>query len=301
MLLVPVMTAVVAGPRLTLQIAVLSVAGFLVAALANPGFGESVTGRMLAVHSHDIAWRAGLAVGVAVLLTRRAERIRELAESRRSLAAQALAAESRARRELSYMLHDELVQELLCAQQDLKEARRGRTDYIDRAELAVAGAVRRLRDQIFQLHPHVLERAGLEAALEAVVAHQITEDGVRPEVLVDPEATGADDELLFSIGRELLTNAIRHSEAGDIELTVEREDDRIVLCCRDDGRGMTPGRRGEALADGHLGLAACTERVEALGGTLEVASAPGAGTLVRVEVPAAPVAERVADAHPVLA
>jgi two-component system, NarL family, sensor kinase len=266
---------------------------------------------MLAVHSLDMAWRAGLTVGVAVLLTRRAERIRELADSRRSLAAQALAAESRARRELSYVLHDELVQELLCAGQDLKAARRGRTDYIDRAELAVAGAVRRLREEIFQLHPHVLERAGLEAALEAVAARQLTAEGVRAEVLVDPEAMGPDDELLFSIGRELLTNAIRHSEAAEIELTVEREGDRIVLCCHDDGRGMTAGRRAEALAGGHLGLAACTERVEALGGTLEVASAPGEGTLVRVAIQSAvaapepsPVAgaapAAVADAHAVL-
>ena len=60
-----------------------------------------------------------------------------------------------------------------------------------------------------------------------------------------------------------------------------------MLCCRDDGRGMAPDRRGAALADGHLGLAACTERVEAVGGTLEVVSAAGGGTEVRATIPVA--------------
>jgi two-component system NarL family sensor kinase len=285
MLFVPVLVAVLIGPRLTLGIAALSVIGFVAAALANPDFSAEVGGRLLAVHSLDIAARAGLAVVVAVLLTRRSERIRELAESRRSLVTQALGAEARARRELSYALHDELVQELLVAQQDLKEARRGRPEYFDRAQAALGGAVERLRHEIFQLHPHLLETAGLEAALEAVAAQQRRGDAEPPLIAVAPEAAGADDELLFSLGRELLTNAARHAGAANVELTIERVGDRIELCCRDDGRGIEPDARAAALGDGHLGLAACTERVEALGGTLEIDSAPGRGTEVRASIP----------------
>jgi signal transduction histidine kinase len=107
-------------------------------------------------------------------------------------------------------------------------------------------------------------------------------------VTVAPDAAGIADELLFSLGRELLTNASRHAGAGRVELTVEREPDAIVLRCRDDGRGMAPERRGEALEHGHLGLAACTERVEALGGRLEIAAAPGEGTDVRARIPVPP-------------
>jgi two-component system NarL family sensor kinase len=255
--------------------------------VAHPAFGGDGSVRVLAVHTLDVTWRAGLAVVVAVLLDRRAQRIRELADSRRSLVTQALGAEARARRELSYALHDELVQELLCAQQDLKLARRGRTEYIDRAEAALADAVRRLRREIFRLHPHVLETAGLEAALEAVAGEQVRDGAARPLITVAPDARGVDDELLFSLGRELLTNAARHAGAHQVELTVVRAGAAIVLTCRDDGRGMAPRRREEALADGHLGLAACTERVEALGGTLAVVTSPGAGTDVRAVIPAA--------------
>jgi two-component system, NarL family, sensor kinase len=243
--------------------------------------------RVLGVHTLDVTWRAGLAVVVAVLLDRRAQRIRELAESRRSLVTQALTAEARARRELSYALHDELVQELLCAQQDLKVARRGRPEYIDRAEAAVSGAVRRLRQEIFRLHPHVLETAGLEAALRAVAGDQAGDGAAVPVITVAPDARGVDDDLLFSLGRELLTNAARHSGARHVELTVERAGAAVVLTCRDDGRGIAPQRREEALATGHLGLAACTERVEALGGTLAVVIPPGGGTEVRAAIPAA--------------
>jgi two-component system NarL family sensor kinase len=284
MLFVPVLVAVLTGPRLTVGIAALSVVGFVGASLAHPDFGDAVGFRLLGVHTIDIAARAGLAVVVAVLLTRRSERIRELAESRRSLVTQALTAEARARRELSYALHDELVQELLCAQQDLKEARR-RPEYLDRAQAALGGAVERLRHEIFQLHPHLLETAGLEAALAAVGAQQARHDGEPPAISVAPDAAGVDDELLFSLGRELLTNAARHAGADRIELSVARVGDGIVLRCRDDGRGMDPERRAAALGDGHLGLAACTERVEALGGSLEIVTASGRGTEVRATIP----------------
>jgi two-component system, NarL family, sensor kinase len=300
MLFVPVLVAVLTGPRLTLGLSVLSVAAFVAAAVANPYFDREGGGHLLVVHAIDLAWRAGLAVLVAILLERRAERIRELAESRRSLVTQALNAEARARRELSYALHDELVQQLLCAQQDLKAARRGRPEYVDRAEAALADAVRRLRHEIFRLHPHVLETAGLQAALDAIAGDQARGAAERPGVWVAPDAAGIDDELLFSLGRELLTNAARHAGARHVELTVERSGDAIVLRCRDDGRGMAPERRGAALAGGHLGLAASTERVEALGGSLEIVTAPGAGTDVRATIPVAAAAPS-AGARPAVA
>ena len=286
-LFVPVLVAVLSGPRLTFVVGALSVVGFVAAAVASTRYGAPADTRIVAVHGLDIAWRAALAVAVAVLLARRAERNRRLAESRRSLVTQALEAEARARRDLSYALHDELVQALLCAQQDLKVARRGRAEYIDRADHALDDAVRRLRHEIFQLHPHVLVTAGLQTALAAVAAQGVLPDAAPAVVTVAPDAAGVDDELLFSLGRELLTNVARHAAARHVELTVERAGESLVLRCRDDGRGMPPERRGAALAGGHLGLAACTERVEAVGGTLELLSEVGAGTEVRATVPVA--------------
>jgi two-component system, NarL family, sensor kinase len=281
----------VAGPRLTLQLTVLALGGFAVAALASPTFGHEAPARYVAVHMVDLAWRGALAVTLSFFLARRSARIRELAESRRSLVAQALGAEARARRELAYVLHDELVQGLLSARQDIKLARRGQPGYLDRAEEGLTGAVAQLRAQILHLHPHQLESAGLGAALDAVAAGLSLADGSDPVVAVTAAATaaGVDTEILFAVGRELLTNAVRHAEARNVALSVDVDGPHVVVCCTDDGRGMTPDRRAAALAHGHLGLAACTERVEALGGRLEIFSEAGRGTRVRVLVPTATV------------
>ena len=213
---VPVLVAAfVAGPRLTSQLAVLSLAGFAAAAVVSPTFGHEAPARYVVVHTFDLAWRGALAVVLSVFLARRSARIRELAESRRSLVAQALGAEARARRELAYVLHDELVQGLLSAQQDIKRARRGHAEYLDRAEDGLAGAVAQLRTQILHLHPHQLESAGLGAALDAVAAGLPLADGSHPVVAVTSAAAAADadTEVLFAVGRELLTNAVRHAGA----------------------------------------------------------------------------------------
>jgi len=296
---VPVLVAAfVAGPRLTSQLAVLSLAGFAAAAVVSPTFGHEAPARYVVVHTFDLAWRGALAVVLSVFLARRSSRIRELAESRRSLVAQALGAEARARRELAYVLHDELVQGLLSAQQDIKRARRGHAEYLDRAEDGLAGAVAQLRTQILHLHPHQLESAGLGAALDAVAAGLPLADGSHPVVAVTSAAAAADadTEVLFAVGRELLTNAVRHAGARNVALSVDVDGPHLVVCCTDDGGGMTQARRREALALGHLGLAASTERVEALGGSLEIVSGPDRGTRVRVLVPVAR-----ADAPPVAA
>ena len=70
-----------------------------------------------------------------------------------------------------------------------------------------------------------------------------------------------------------------------MRLEVTREGGAVVLLCADDGRGCDADRRSAALREGHLGLAACTERVEAIGGVMEVRSAPGQGTVVRAALP----------------
>jgi two-component system NarL family sensor kinase len=285
---VPVLVAAfVAGPRLTAGLAVLSVAGFVAAAVASPTFAHQVPARTVAVDTLDVAWRAALAVTLSAFLTRRSTRIRELAESRRSLVAQALAAEARARRELAYMLHDELVQGLLSALQDLKVVRRGRAEYLDRADAAVADVVAQLRAEIFRLHPHQLEAAGLGAALAAVAEGLELDEGARPVVVVTAAATaaGADEGLVFAIGRELLTNAARHAGARAVALSVDATRDGVVVCCLDDGCGMAAGREAEALGQGHLGLAAVNERVAAVGGRLDIRTAPGEGTQVRAVLP----------------
>jgi signal transduction histidine kinase len=67
---------------------------------------------------------------------------------------------------------------------------------------------------------------------------------------------------------------------------VERHASTIVLRVSDDGRGLAESRREAALRDGHVGLATCGQRVEALGGRLDVWTRPEGGTVIRAALPA---------------
>jgi two-component system NarL family sensor kinase len=226
------------------------------------------------------------------VLTRRAERIAQLAADRGRLVAQALEAEDRERRRLSELLHDEAVQDLLAAHQDLDEASHADGSALARAREGVERAIRELRDAIFDLHPYTLDYGGLAAALRAIGEQQGRRGSYRCEVSVAPDAVGVHDQLIFALSRELLTNAAKHSGAGRVAVTVRRVGEQILLEVADDGRGIDPSRKDAALLEGHIGLASSVERVESLGGRLDVSSATGKGTVVRATLPESSSASR---------
>lgn len=217
----------------------------------------------------------------------RARHIAELAASRHRLVVEALNAEDRERRRLSERLHDEAIQDLLIARQDLADARHGNPSGLPRVEHALDNALRELRATVFDLHPTTLDHAGLAPALEAVATQQARAGSFQPKVSVDPSAAGLRDRLLFAVGRELITNVAKHADAHVAEIDIARDGPSIVLDVRDDGHGFNDRNRSAAVRSGHIGLASIAERIEAVGGTVDISSAPGAGAHIRVVLPAA--------------
>jgi two-component system, NarL family, sensor kinase len=143
-----------------------------------------------------------------------------------------------------------------------------------------------LRGEIFELHPYVLDHAGLQAALGAIAERSAERTGAEFEVVVDPLATGVHDELLVVVARELMTNAVKHSGAKRVVVTVAVDSEQIELQVRDNGRGFDAvSRPVSALLDGHIGLASAEQRVRSAGGELVVSSRPDAGTCVLVTLP----------------
>jgi two-component system NarL family sensor kinase len=210
--------------------------------------------------------------------------IADLAEARGELIAQLMLAEERTRRRIAQVLHDDALQRLLSAHQDLIEAAPGR-EGVGRAHRTLAGTIDSLRDAVVALHPVTLEQGNLETALNAVARQHSGRGGFRYTVRVEEEAAGLEDELVLSAARELLTNVANHAGAARCSVSVTREGDRIVLEVADDGRGIPAGRQEKALRDGHIGLAATLQRIRAVGGEAEVISAPGEGTVIRGHVP----------------
>jgi signal transduction histidine kinase len=89
---------------------------------------------------------------------------------------------------------------------------------------------------------------------------------------------------VFRIAQEALQNAVRHAGAEHIEVRLGRRDGRLALTVADDGRGFDTD--AGAVRGRRLGLTSMEERAAALGGALEIASRPGGGTRVQLEVPA---------------
>ena len=214
--------------------------------------------------------------------------IAEISAARGRLVAQAIDAEDRARRSISEALHDGALQELLAVRNELyaMTGQGGDDAALAATQERVTGIVARLREVMSALHPTILQYGGLEAALLAVVEQERGTGEFEAHVVVDPAAAGERDELLLSLARELLANAARHASASRVDVGVHRQGGEIVLRVSDDGSGYAPGRLAQALAAGAIGIASCRERVEAVGGRLEVHSAPGAGTHATARIPA---------------
>jgi signal transduction histidine kinase len=146
------------------------------------------------------------------------------------------------------------------------------------ARAALSVALEELRELSHGIHPAVLTERGLAAALEeladraALPTHLELSIDARPP----PRVEGA---AYFAVS-EALTNAAKHSHAGEVRVTASRERDLLIVEVSDDGIGG-------AVAEAGSGLRGLTDRVEVLGGRLIVSSPPGRGTTVRAEIPCA--------------
>src|SRR5262249_54652557 len=98
-----------------------------------------------------------------------------------------------------------------------------------------------------------------------------------------PELDGPREAAVYRVAQEALHNALRHSGASEIRVSLGMRQRRVVLEVADDGQGFPAGAQAPP---GGLGLASMRERAASVGGTLTIRSAPGSGTVVRLSVPA---------------
>jgi len=145
-------------------------------------------------------------------------------------------------------------------------------------------ALDELRSLMFELRPPDLERDGLGGTLRkhVDVLRHLQDAEIELEVRAALPADPARDREVLRIAQEALQNALRHAEAKRIAVRLRGDDAGLVLEIEDDGTGFDPDAPG--LRSRRLGLTSMEERAERLGGWLEIRSAPGAGTTVRLEV-----------------
>jgi two-component system, NarL family, sensor kinase len=284
--LVPVTVAFRFRPAITAAAAVVTTTAYVTQAVLHPASGQPQAARFIATQAGYLAWVGLACVLLSMLLARRTELVTRLAEERSRLLSDALSAEQRERKALAEALHDQAIQNLLSARHELQEASESLShDSLDRAEAALTETVGQLRDAIFELHPYVLEEAGLEAGLRSIAQHSATRGGFELRLELRYDHPSSREQLLFSAARELLANVVSHAEADRVTLRLADVDGEVELVVEDDGLGFSPEELSRRLADGHVGLASQRVRIEAAGGQMNVASAPGEGTRVEIRVP----------------
>ena len=196
------------------------------------------------------------------------------------------------RRRIARDLHDIALQDLAGALQSLRlthlrfKARVSGLGLDLEEELEALGrAASGLRSAIYDLR-HEKERPFVESVQSLVeLNRQLTPERNVTLVIEEefPEVLPAEVSVeLLRVLQEALTNARRHSEAKNVEVKLRLEDHEVLTEVTDDGRGFDP-----ASVQAGVGLSAMRERVEALGGEIELRSRPGEGTNVTVRVPLA--------------
>jgi two-component system NarL family sensor kinase len=284
--LVPVAVAFRFRPAITAAAAVVTTAAYVTQAVAHPNLLLHHAARFILTQAGFLAWVGVACVLLSLFLARQTELVGRLAEERSRLLGDALEAEQRERRALAESLHDQALQNLLSARHELQEVGEAISHpALLRADEAVSTTAAQLREAVFELHPYVLEQAGLEAALRSVTQQAADRAGFAVRLDLRYGHRHPREQLLFSAARELLSNVVRHARATRVQVQLAEFDGQLQLAVEDDGRGFPPERLAERIAAGHVGLASQRFRVEAAGGQMRIASVPGDGTRVEIRLP----------------
>jgi len=282
----PIGAALRLSPRLTATWGLASVVAYLAVTLPYPNNGLPRDPDQILDDSLSLLWVTGAAVMLSAMVGRRQRAIVEFAERRRELVQQALDAGANEQRRLAEALHDQAVQNVLLARQELTDMARGVPGAQQRARDALDETDRQLRHEIFAMHPLGLQQLGLRSVLDSLATNAAYQSGFTTTVSVTPAAErSGHHDLIVATVRELLTNVVKHAGATHVGITVRSDDGTLRLMVADDGSGIAPGQLERALADGHIGLAALRERVGSRLGRLAIATAPNTGTEIEVTLP----------------
>jgi len=222
-----------------------------------------------------------------------------MAEMRRSQTAQQafsrrlIASEERERQRIAAELHDSLGQSLLVVKNRallgaLAESEGDARKQFDEIGATVAQTLEEVRTIAYNLRPHHLEQLGLTTTIRAMIEKMAESSGLRMTCDLD-DIDGLfppDQEItIYRIIQESVNNVVKHARAREVEIAIRSYEDQVVMTIRDDGEGFVLAAANADAAPGRgFGLKGLAERVQMLGGTHTIESAPGRGTTVTVRI-----------------
>jgi PAS domain S-box-containing protein len=235
---------------------------------------------------HEIGRRLADALDTLLMFRNLRESERKLEGSRAELAAsraRIVTAADETRRQIERDLHDGVQQRLVSlaleqrsAQEMVPPELRELQAQLSRVVDGLAGALEELQEISRGIHPAILNQGGLAPALKTLARRSAVP--VELEVRAETRLPEPVEVAVYYVVSESLTNTAKHAHASAVHVAVEARDSVLELSIRDDGCGGADPTRGSGL----IGL---TDRVDALGGTIEVASPVGLGTTLLITFP----------------
>jgi two-component system sensor histidine kinase UhpB len=260
---------------------------------------EAFDGRRKTIQNSAVPIRnaAGEIVGSLIVNEEVTDRVRaegalrESAGRSQDFSRRLLVVQEEERRHLSRELHDEFGQLLAGIAMHLQAAKGlvggAASSRIEECIRLIQRAGTELRNLVLELRPTMLESAGLTPTLKWLAEQHSERTGIATQVVGQIDDLSGDLAIVcFRAVQEALTNVIRHARAQHVTIELSRAEGVVKLAIRDDGVGFDVTKTlDQAAAGGHLGLLGMRERIQNLGGDLEVDSAPGRGTRLRILLP----------------
>ncbi len=245
--------------------------------------------------SSSVAGEGPLVVGMLEDISEQKQaevEIRDYRGKLRSVALQLSLAEEQERRRLATELHDQVGQILALAQIKLGAllggAPAGLSGAMEEVRQLLDQTIRYTRSLTFELSPPILYDLGFEAAVEWLAELIQERSGIRLQVTADRSPKPLNDEsrvLLFHLVRELLMKVVQEAKAKNILVLIKRSLAEVQVSIENDGVGWDPRAGSPLLSPNGLGLFGIRERLQYLGGRLEVEFEPGQGSRLTLVAP----------------
>jgi len=205
------------------------------------------------------------------------------------------------RRQLAQHLHDHVAQSLAALRIRLDllslpgDSGPDRPALVRELQEVLAQAVRELRQTMWDLRPTVLEKLPFVEALQAYLADLQVRSGFQTRLQVQGNVQLATERevLLFRIVQEAVTNALKHSGASQVVVSLDGRDGMLEVEIRDEGAGFDAAAVESDALRRSYGLRDMQDRARVLGTTLQILASPGQGTRLHLSIPQEPQGEDV--------
>lgn len=226
----------------------------------------------------------------------RTQALREAEQDRRELVRRLVVAQEEERRSMARELHDETSQALTALAVELERVTNAPNQSVDELKrrlqpikLMATEMLREIQRIIHDLRPAILDDLGLSEAIDWYAENRLKARGIQVALETDGISQRLPSEVetvVFRIAQEAINNVVKHANAENVRISLELEDDVVVLELEDDGHGFDPdATKIRTREKTSFGLVSIQERAALFGGTAKIESSPNEGTTITARIP----------------